>query len=611
MLATSIGLIVICTPFILVVLFKNRLKAFLIVYTALSALHVLLALTTQALHIFTYSVVLAVHIAIALASLYIFFRNRKTGSIDDVVKATSDCGKKTYAYFTTHWFLILMVFLGFFLMYSVRFNYTGIVDTAVGVKHVVDSSYAYPLYSDEWIGASLVDYSIREKTLPLVNPLDAYTPFINFLVASHSLFSELSLVLQFDPISQYAFLAIINSTLLCLAIFLLLRSMSVGSSIAITASISALLITNSGNLPSLWYILPYTASLTFLVFGMIGYVVKNKVIQYTNLIISMLLYPPMIVFTVPFLLVVFFGDKYTINKKNIYSIIKILGLCICSISLILLFSLHKFSPYEIYSRALSFILRPSLDAGKVSFDIWNIIPIYLFPCVLVGLYVCYKQGKKFLYTPIILGLIMWIGYSYTSHVFLIEPSRAIVITSVLLIIVSGLGIKSLYVFVLRKFGLATDVGFRLGIKIIMCIFFALWILNLPKFGLWHKLPMTVHLDGAKQDLIPAPPVTRYLTNEDIELFGQYTGKRFISLPWKGLVIGVATRNYPLESKPSTLTNRMLRYQTFMNADCGMKEKLAKKHDLDLIYSTPFNCPNAFSVLGKSSEGLILYKYLSS
>jgi hypothetical protein len=166
-----------------------------------------------------------------------------------------------------------------------------------------------------------------------------------------------------------------------------------------------------------------------------------------------------------------------------------------------------------------------------------------------------------------------------------------------------------YYFFIQKFELKSDRGTQASIKVIVFLFFVLWIFNLSKFGLWHKLAMTVRVDDTVQSLIPAPPINRYLHPDDLRLFAPYKGKRFISIPWKGLVIGVATKNYPLESKPSTLTNKTLRYQVFMNADCNLKQSLAKKYNIDLVYSSPFECPQGFKLLGISSEGFMLYQFV--
>ncbi len=152
----------------------------------------------------------------------------------------------------------------------------------------------------------------------------------------------------------------------------------------------------------------------------------------------------------------------------------------------------------------------------------------------------------------------------------------------------------------------SDAAFAELAKVFAFVFLAFWIVLLPKLGLWHKLPMAVRLNGSERLLVPAPPLTRYLTTEDLELFARYKEKRFIADPWKGLVIGAATYNYPLDSKSSTLTNKILQYDTFMGASCDQKLTLIKKYRVDLVYSTKIDCPKGFAEQGKSSEGFFLY-----
>jgi hypothetical protein len=204
-------------------LYSSKIKGFLTVFTTLAIVHLFTALATQALHIFTYGVVLSVHICIALYAVYLFLRGKVERGIEkqksnlyvDLVNFSKKIAR--------NWFVTAMLFLCIFLLYSIRFNYSGVVDTAIGLKQVSHSSYTYPQYSDEWIGSGLVSYSIREKALPLVNPINKDEPFINFLLASHSLFGETILVFGLNPLTQYVYLAIANGFLISICIYIILR----------------------------------------------------------------------------------------------------------------------------------------------------------------------------------------------------------------------------------------------------------------------------------------------------------------------------------------------------------------------------------------------------
>lgn len=618
MLYTIIGIIVCLIPFVLVSLYSNKTKGFLTVFTSLAAVHLLTALTTQALHIFTYGVVISVHVCIAVYAVYLFLKGRKErdskNTEQNKIQTQGENHRSELIIFSKkiarNWFIIVMFSLCIFLLYTIRFNYSGVVDTAIGIQQVSHSSYMYPQYSDEWIGSGLVSYSIREKALPLVNPLNKNEPFINFLLASHSLFGEVILVFGLDPLTQYVYLAIVNGLLMALCVYLILRFLLVRPAFSVISALCVFLITNSGNLPSVWYILPYTASLTFFLFAIAGFVSKNKFVYLMNLIIALLLYPPIVLFVAPFLLAVSYGKKP--NAETIrFLALRIVVILIIAFGLLTLVGTRSFSLWEMYDRALSFVVRQSLDTGKVSYQFWNIIPIFLIPFMCVGLYESFVSRKRFILFPTVVGIIFWIVYGYTKTIFLMEPSRIIVITSVLLLIIAGVGMERVYLKINTITGLSSEKFFVYAAKISVSIFFFFWILYLPKLGLWHKLPMAIMLENSERLLLPAPPVTRYLTQDDLRLFSEYKGKNFISEPWKGLVVGVATQNFPLDSKSSTLTNKILKYQNFIKGDCVYKVITARKFDINLVYSSPFDCPNNFILKGSSSEGFNLYEFVDT
>ena len=99
----------------------------------------------------------------------------------------------------------------------------------------------------------------------------------------------------------------------------------------------------------------------------------------------------------------------------------------------------------------------------------------------------------------------------------------------------------------------------------------------------------------------------YLHPDDLLLFKDIKQARFLSIPWKGLVVGVATGNYPLSSKESIVSNNFLNYNEFMAKNCAGKTKLAQKMKVDFVYSHPFLCNN-FLERGRSQEGFVLYEF---
>ena len=104
-----------------------------------------------------------------------------------------------------------------------------------------------------------------------------------------------------------------------------------------------------------------------------------------------------------------------------------------------------------------------------------------------------------------------------------------------------------------------------------------------------------------------PPASEYLTADDLFIFKKINKTNFLSLPWKGLTIGSATENYPLETKPSFITNKKLSYPVFIGSNCDAKKDLAISHRISYVYSSAFTCPN-FQEYAVSRENLHLYKF---
>ncbi len=110
-----------------------------------------------------------------------------------------------------------------FELSSIHYHYTGIVAQVNGMNAVTDSSYAYPYYSDEWVGISLTQYSIASHHLPMKNPLDADKPFSNPLVVFYSLAAELLLLFNLNPLTGWAVLALANGLFVCVLVYIVVR----------------------------------------------------------------------------------------------------------------------------------------------------------------------------------------------------------------------------------------------------------------------------------------------------------------------------------------------------------------------------------------------------
>ncbi len=247
-----------------------------------------------------------------------------------------------------------------------------------------------------------------------------------------------------------------------------------------------------------------------------------------------------------------------------------------------------------------YVMRPNFNNGISHFAIWNIIPIILLPLICIGVVRLWKEKKMHLLAAIITIAGFWIAYTYTEKFFIIEYSRLVAIGSVLLVIVSGFGSEYLIRFLKRP----SQVK---ALEKIFLILIFIWSFSYTSHTAWEKLTLTLDREHGSHTEIPAAPANQYITGDDLRLFSGFSQQRFIAPAWKGLVIGAATDNSPLESKQSVISNDILSYYTFITADCAGKKSLAEKSKLVYAYSTHFECPD-FIPLGKSSEGLYLYRF---
>ena len=246
MLQTVIGLILMIIPLFLVLFFKDRLKGFLIVSAGIITLHLFLAVCAQALHIFSYGIITAIHIVVALVVLFILIRKK------NLINRTS---------FKINWLAVFAFLIIGFQLWSAHYSYTGTISTIDGYQEVTSNNYAYPYYSDEWIGVSLINYSIENKSLPLVNPLWPDTRFINPTFPFFSFVAEIFLLLQLDPLTTYPILAILSGILICFLVYLILRKSGASLPASLLVAFSIPYIINGANLPGIWYFIPLIVGL--------------------------------------------------------------------------------------------------------------------------------------------------------------------------------------------------------------------------------------------------------------------------------------------------------------------------------------------------------------
>ncbi len=586
---TLFGIFLVLAPFFTIFYFKNRFKAFLCIFIYSTVFQVLLAMLTQTLGIFVYWLILSINAIFVIGYLVYIIRNNKP-----------DFHPKL------NWFVVVALLFMFSHFSFVHHNYTGLINNLIGVSKVQNFSYDYPYFSDEWAAVSLTKYSINHHALPNVNPLWKNDPFPNLMLVYFSYISDIMLLLKLDPLVSIQYVAVCSAMLIGLFSFLYLRSLRFRNVASVLPIIFLPYITNGANLPGLWYAMPFIVSFVFLLAGILCLEKRESKLAVVSGLISLVFYPPMIIFILPIILVRLFVDKISIKKLKLISLV--IGLGAGCLGLITLALVLNGGFTKTFSFITSQVIHKAIDGGIPAYAIWNILPLVVILFAGYGLYLAFKAKKYEVVSVVITGLFFWVAYSFTQNIFIIDYPRVVVITAILLVLVSGFGFEKTFDFIENRYQISIygqDYKTYLSILILIIFFFSMFTYtdNLK----WQKFTMLIKTAQGVKKMNPAPPANIYLTPSDLKIFSLIKEKTFITTPWKGLAIGAATGNYPLETKPSTITNRYISYNSFMSASCVDKNKLAE-NNIDFVYSTKLDCPS-FKPLVSSSEGFYLYKFI--
>lgn len=591
MLATIFGIILILIPFLLVFSFSDRRQGFLYVFSAVLILHSFIALFTQFFHLFSYTNLIMIHSLIACLVIGFFIYRFKQFKFN----------------FKLNFLVILGFLIVFFNFYSVHFFYNGYIATINHDQKQVDQSvYQYPYFSDEWIGVAWINYTIDNNELPIKNPLidkhDSYFP--NIFIGFFSLISEIFLILNVNPLTAYIFVSLAFNLILCFLFFLLLRVHRVNSFIALLATLFIPYITNGSNLPGTWYFIPFSMGLITILLNFIFLELKKPKIAFLIGVFSLFLYPPFLVFVIPAFLIYFFSHhslKDYISKKTI-------GITISSLLLIVFLIIYSQpeNAKTLWQILFNSFWRLNLDGGIPTFYPWLILPLVIFPFTIFGFVKLIKEKKYYIFITTLISFSLWGFYMISQYYIFIDYARVVIFSALLLLFLFGLGLEYLLNKFIEKSNLKISKTFIVFFKIIIIFCFFILSLFYTSSNNWEKLKLKSY-QTSDFYLSPNPPANFYLHQDDISLFSGITKSRFLAPPWKALVVGVATNNYPLHSKASIITNNYLDYYSFIDSPCEDKKKLAKKHKIVYVYSNYFVC-DGFTEVGNSNEGLYLYKF---
>jgi len=237
-------------------------------------------------------------------------------------------------------------------------------------------------------------------------------------------------------------------------------------------------------------------------------------------------------------------------------------------------------------------------------NFYDVIPLPAILLAILGLYYICKNKKWILLSELILGIIFWFFYSFSNYRFFVEFGRIAIITSIIVVIISGFGLFQLEKYIKLKF---KENGHNI-LKITEAAILLVFLLLVPIYTKGENWKKIISIDPASgATAYPKSPANNYLIADDLKIFENVKNKKFLSVSWKGTVLGVATGNYPILTKQGTISiGSEKTLNNFLKADCKGKENMAKKLKLDYIYLYKIDCPS-FQKMSESQEGFILYK----
>lgn len=605
---TLLGIIIFTIPFALLIFFKDKVVGFFSILTASLLFHFLIALITQSLSLFRYEVVIPIYL-IASLTILVFVYLKHLHKKHYLISLSSLIPKRLNRNKTVGWannsvvkqnfLVVIAVIIILFNLLSVHYNFTGTVNSYHGSYEVENSSNIYPYFSDEWVAIAFVDRTMDSHSLPVINPLTENERFRNPLVPYFSFLSDIFLFFNLDPLEDFEFVNLLVGMFTCITFFVLLMMIGIDKRVSVITTLIVPYITNGGNLPGIWFLIPMTFALPFYLISLIGFAKKDNRLLILSSLLTILLYPPFIAFVLPVSLALIFRNKGVKIKTSI----SIIGILFLAVAIIIPIVISDFKLFKILETLQFYLFRTNLVGGYLSFPIWFVLPVFVLPLALLGLFLAIKKRLYYLILSVFVGLTYWLLYVEAERVFIIDFPRIVIITSFLILILFGIALN----YLVNKF---INEKYK-NIITIMCIFIALKLsFTYTENDSWRNLKLHFNRDSAEVMLRPAPTSSVFLTDEDLLFFNNFTKKRFISPPWKGLVISAATGNYPLATKPSTVGVFTLNYDDFMGLNCKEKDRVSFKNKIDYVYSEEFDCPRFTREHSdtESSEGLGLYKF---
>lgn len=614
MFFTLFGTILLIAPFLTLKRFENKKIGFVYITVFVLLTQLIIAISSQALHLFVYPVILTLNLIIFFISLYFNsfgkFSLKDTGSdnlFNDhlLVQAL----KKLLINLATvlkkgDLILIFIALITFTSLWLVHYRYQGAYTTQPSLNIVKTESplnYPYPYFSDEWYAVLFIKDAISNQSLPTNHPI-WHTPFVNLEAPFHSFLAEIVLLLRLDPLTDYINLSIFFNGLIIILIYLLLVFNKIRVLPAALASLSALYIANASNLPGLWTLLPLSLGLLCLLLTMIFYTLDKYQLLIISSFLTLIFYPPLVIFN-SILIVFKLISKSTVKNRLQLITYYLITVVLAAAFISFLFFLSKNSYVNFTEYIGNKLFYAAFETNYLSsFPIYYVLPIPILLLSCLGFYNLFQVQKSFL-VLLIVTLVFWVVYSFTEYRVIIDFPRLVITSAIFFIIAAGFGLNYLSNF-FNKIANFKNGNLLISTQILILFLilpFTLWAMSSNQ---WEHFTYKKVDDTKTQSVFPLP--NKYLHQDDVKIFSSLKNQRFLSIPWKGTVIAAATTNLPVVIKNGTIASDYKYYINFYNGSCQDKLAMVKNYKIEYIYFPDFNCPG-FKTLGKSSEGFVLYK----
>lgn len=553
-----------------------------------------IAVSTQLLGVFLPATVILAH-SITISILLFIFRHALYHAWSTTARSLNL--KKV------DFVLLFVIGIAALNLYQVHFDYSGQLSPTLGTDYitVADQHYPFPYFADEWYAAGFIKQIIATQSLSFANPIDPDTTFINVQFPFHSLLAYFSLLLCLDPVAQYGFLVLGFGCLTVVLLYLFLIGNKVTPFPAGVASLLTLYIPNSGVLPALWALMPFTLGALSFIVGLYFISQKNTRLILLSTVLILFFYPPLGLFYAV-ALVTFYASKVGSVTHKLQNAGILAGVTLAAgIALTIGYagavgSLDSLASF-LYSKVF---FTTFWHPGALKLLIHLVIPLAALCLVPLGIWATAKR-QTWLLTTWGFGMLLWITYSLTETRILIEHERAVILTAYLSILLAGFG----FALVSQKLSLFLQnepLVFR-SIQVSTLFIFLLATPFYTSQTAWQKITLRDTTSG--NEYAPAAFANQHLTDDDRRIFNHLTDARFLSHPWKGTVIGIATQNEPLTIKTGTIARNPNLYSEFLLADCEGKQRIVDEYDIAYIYLPAFTC-EGFDAKEKSAEGFVLY-----